>query len=104
MGTGLVRLLHFMAIGTLAQRRLGQKVVRPPRAGPSLRVPPFWVRHCNTPRFRLVWADCMGFSPEKLSLKLHRRFCEEKISRFDLETAKTHILCKRLKMPEITVF
>ena len=68
--TGLVRLFRFMAVRALPERRLGQKVVRPPSAGPSLRVAPFWVRHCNTPRFRLMTADCMGFLAEKLSLRL----------------------------------
>jgi len=43
MRANLVRLLHFVAIRTLGQRGLGQKVVRPPRAGPALRMPSFWV-------------------------------------------------------------
>jgi len=43
MRADLVRLLHFVTIRTLGQRRLGQKVVRPPCAGPALRMPSFWV-------------------------------------------------------------
>src|SRR5215469_11949610 len=66
MRTRLVRLLHFMAIRTLAQLRLGQKIVGPPRAGPSFRMPPFWVRH----KLHLVPAALGGlyraFGPEKL--------------------------------------
>src|SRR5205807_4312021 len=37
----------------LGQRGLRQKVVGPPRARASLRMPSFWVRHSNTPRSRL---------------------------------------------------
>jgi len=43
MRADLVRLFHFMAIRTLGQRGLGQEVVRPPCAGPALRMPSFWV-------------------------------------------------------------
>jgi len=43
MRANLVRLLHFVAIRTLGQRRLGQEIVCPPRAGPALRMPSFWV-------------------------------------------------------------
>jgi len=43
MRANLVRLFHFVAIRTLGQRGLGQEVVRPPRAGPALRMPSFWV-------------------------------------------------------------
>src|SRR5438046_9139188 len=53
MRANLVRLFHFVAIRTLGQRGLRQKVVRPPRARASLRMPSFWVRHSNTPRARL---------------------------------------------------
>jgi hypothetical protein len=35
MWASLVRLLHFVAIGAFAQRRLGQKVVRAARARSS---------------------------------------------------------------------
>src|SRR5215470_16415008 len=66
MRTRLVRLLHLMAIRTFAQLRLGQKIVRPPRAGPSFGMPPFWVRH----KLHLVPAALGGlyraFGPEKL--------------------------------------
>jgi len=41
MRTNLVRLLHFVAIRTLGQRGLGQKVIRAARAGPALRMPAF---------------------------------------------------------------
>jgi len=43
MRANLVRLFHFVAIRTLRQRGLRQKVVRPPRARPSLGMPSFWV-------------------------------------------------------------
>src|SRR5467141_4878817 len=62
MRANLVRLLHFMAIRTLGQRRLGQKIVRPPGAGPALRMPSFWVRHSNTPRCRLSGRIISGLS------------------------------------------
>src|SRR6266850_2078256 len=51
MWTHLMRLLHFMAVRTLAGRWLGQKVMRSPCARPPLRVTSFRVRHSNTPRF-----------------------------------------------------
>src|SRR2546428_10362831 len=53
MRANLVRLFHCVAIRPLGERGLGQEVVRPPRAGPALRMPSFWVRHSNTPRCRL---------------------------------------------------
>jgi hypothetical protein len=40
-----MRLLHFVAVRTFPSRRLGQKIMGAPRAGPSLRMPSFWVRH-----------------------------------------------------------
>jgi hypothetical protein len=49
VGTNLVRLLHFMAIRALAERRLGQKIVSPPGAGAPLGMPSFRVRHDTTP-------------------------------------------------------
>ncbi len=58
MRANLVRLLHFVAVRTLRQRGLRQKVVRPPGAGASLRMPSFWVRHSNTPRSRRVGRTC----------------------------------------------
>src|SRR5450432_3109535 len=45
----LVRLLHFVAIRTLAERRLGQEIMSPPGAGASLGMPTFRVRHSTTP-------------------------------------------------------
>src|SRR5206468_12072809 len=68
MRAGLVRLLHFVAVGALGQGRFGEAVVGAARAGPSLGVPSFWVRHSCTPRSRLVWADCMGIPPGNLLL------------------------------------
>src|SRR5258708_13744671 len=62
MRANLVRLLHFVAIRTLGQRRLGQEIVCPPRAGPALRMPSFWVRHSNTPRCRLSGRIISGLS------------------------------------------
>src|SRR5712671_7302422 len=62
MRANLVRLFHFVAIRTLGQRRLGQKVVRPSGAGPALRMPSFWVRHSNTPRCRLSGRIISGLS------------------------------------------
>jgi hypothetical protein len=63
----LVRALHFVAIRTLGQRRLGQKVVRPPGAGPTFRMPALWVRHSNTPRFRRIGRIISGLqAPGKL--------------------------------------
>jgi len=43
MRADLVRLLHFVAIRALGQGGLSQEVVRPPCAGPALRMPSFWV-------------------------------------------------------------
>jgi hypothetical protein len=63
MGADVMRLLHFVAMRAFRQRRLFQKVVRPPRARSSLRMPSFWVRHSSTPRSRPIWPDCMGFRP-----------------------------------------
>src|SRR5579872_3645470 len=60
MGTSLMRLLGFVAIRAFAERRLLKKIMGPPGARPSLRMPSFWVRHSNTPRSRLsgriLWA------------------------------------------------
>src|SRR5207248_3522663 len=64
MRTRLVRQLHFLAIRTFAQSGLGEKIMGPPRAGPSFGMPPFWVRHNTTPRSRRS-ADYIGLSPWK---------------------------------------
>jgi hypothetical protein len=36
MGASLMRLLHFVAVGAFPERRLGQEIVRPARAGAAL--------------------------------------------------------------------
>src|SRR5450631_645918 len=66
VGANVVRLLHLMAMRAFGQRRLFQKVVGAPRAGSSLRMPSFRVRHSNTPRFRPLGPDCRGFRPGNL--------------------------------------
>src|SRR5450432_1544017 len=45
----LVRLLHFVAIRTFAERRLGQKIMSRPCTGASLGMPSFRVRHSTSP-------------------------------------------------------
>jgi hypothetical protein len=49
MWASLVRLLHFVAIRAFAQRRLGQMIVRPARAGPPLGMSPFRIWHRPAP-------------------------------------------------------
>src|SRR5205085_12592197 len=66
MRARLVRQLHFLAIRTFAQPGLGHKIMRPPRAGPSFGMPPFWVRHDTTPRSRRLGGLYRAFGPEKL--------------------------------------
>src|SRR5271165_6462871 len=54
MRTGMMRLLHFVAIRTLGNRRREQVIVRPPLVLARLGMSPFWVRHYTTPRSRLA--------------------------------------------------
>jgi hypothetical protein len=59
----MVRLLHLMAMRAFRQRRFFQKIIRPPRARSSFRMPSFWVRHSNTPRPDQFGRIVMGFWP-----------------------------------------
>src|SRR5437660_3551496 len=45
LGAGAMRHLFFVAVWTLRQRVLGQRIVRPPRRGAFLGVSPFRIRH-----------------------------------------------------------
>jgi hypothetical protein len=53
MRAGTVRLLHFVAIGTLCQGRLREEVVSAPCAGTAFGMSSLWIRHSNTPYVRL---------------------------------------------------
>ena len=61
----LVRLLHFVAIRTFAERRLGQEIMSPPGAGAPLGMPSFRVRHSTTP-YSARWRRCIGLPARKL--------------------------------------
>jgi uncharacterized membrane protein (DUF485 family) len=51
MGTGAMRLLHFVAIRTFRQGWLRQEIVGATSAGAPLGMSSFWIRHCITPYF-----------------------------------------------------
>src|SRR5215467_1391671 len=73
----LVRLLHFVAVGALAQGRLGQMVVRPPGAGPPLRMAPFWIWHGTSPSLYLEreeFFSCRVHTPNRQKTEIKPNF------------------------------